>query len=117
MKAYNALNWYWIVAGDTARVYSSDAHDYVPSSDAVYQAWLADDALPTIIDTEYNLGAVLFPYFLRPIPSGILVGYLDAQIASLVRQPDFKLWLDAYSQIIHPAPTEAQIMARIRSKL
>jgi hypothetical protein len=56
---FTPANWYWIVAGSTAQVYSSGVGDYVPVSDATYQSWLAAGNMPTKIDTEQNLTDVL----------------------------------------------------------
>ncbi len=58
----NPSNWYWIVAGSVTQVYSSAAGDYVPVSNPSYLAWLAAGKIPTKIDSEVNLGAVLAQY-------------------------------------------------------
>jgi hypothetical protein len=119
VKPYNALDWYWIIGGNAAQVYSSHAEvrNYVPAADPYLVAWLADGTLPTNIDTEANLGAVLYPYRLRPIPQGILDGYLDEQMKAIALQPDFKVWVDIYATVLHPTPDEDEIRARIRSVL
>jgi hypothetical protein len=119
MKNYTAFDWYWIVGGNTVQVYSSkvSVRNYVPVSDAAFVAWSVDGMLPTKIDTEANLGAVLAPYLLRPIPQGILDGYLDEQMKQIVIQPEFKIWLDVYRTVLHPTPDEAQIEARVRGLL
>jgi hypothetical protein len=118
VKTFNPLNWYWIVGGNTAQVYASKPalRDYVPVADPDFAAWNVDTP-PTEIESEASLGAVLAPYQLRPIPQGILAGYLDAQMIEIVLQPEFKLWLDLYASALHPTPDETQIRARIRSKL
>lgn len=78
MKPYDPKNWFWYVGGDRTRAYSSATGDYVQSGDATFQAWLSDGTLPTVIDTEANLGAVLAPYHpdvRRPITPAVLDGY------------------------------------------
>lgn len=82
MKIYDPKNWYWTVGGNQGRAYSSAAGDYVQSSDATFAAWRTDGTLPTNIDTEANLGAVLAPYYpdvTRPIAVGVLAGYQQDQ--------------------------------------
>jgi hypothetical protein len=119
MKPYNPFDWYWIVGGSTIQAYSSkaSARNYISVADPAFVTWSADGTIPTTIDTESNLGAVLAPYLLRPIPQGILDGYLDEQLKQVVTQPEFKIWLDVYKTVLHPTPDQAQIEARIRGVL
>lgn len=86
MSNYNPYNWYWIVGGSTTQVYSSASSNYVLLTDATYLAWLALGNKPTNIDTESNLGDVLAPYFLRPVPANILDGYKQSQATNLVQK-------------------------------
>lgn len=90
-KTYIVSNWYWIVAGSTTQVYSSKVGNYVPTTDATYQAWLAAGSAPTKIATEASLGAVLAPSGPRPAASGVLDGYKDAQSATIIAQAIFKV--------------------------
>lgn len=83
---YDPSNWYWIVAGDQSRAYSSASGDYVPVSDAIYQAWLTAGNAPTSIASEAELGDVLAAYSLRPIAAGVLGGYQDSQAGALAVQ-------------------------------
>jgi hypothetical protein len=96
MKSFDALNWYWIVGADTARVYTTGTiNDYVPIADPAYVAWLGDGTLPTKIDTEFNLGGTLATYYprLRPLPPGVLDGYIDAIAVNAVTDETFAiLW-------------------------
>jgi len=81
MKTFNPIDWYWIVGSDTGRVYAtSDVNDFIAADDAIYLEWLEDGTAPTHIDTEFNLGAALAAYYpnLRPLPAGVLDGYIDA---------------------------------------
>lgn len=82
MKTFDPTNWYWYVGGDQTKAFSSASGNYVASNDATFQAWLSDGTLPTNIDTEANLGAVLAPYYptvTRPVPAAILDGYQQNQ--------------------------------------
>jgi hypothetical protein len=91
MKEYNPHKWYWMVGGDATRVYSSALGDYVPVANVDYVAWRADGTVPTKIDTEANLGAVLAPYSARPTHAGVLDGYLDDQANTVLVQVPFKV--------------------------
>jgi hypothetical protein len=93
---YHPSNWFWIVAGSIRKVYSSKVSDYVDVGDPDYAAWLDAGGQPTMIDSEANLGAVLYPYRLKPISQGVLDGYTDAQVIDLKQQPDWPLWEDQY---------------------
>lgn len=78
MKPFDPKNWYWHVGGDQTRAYSSASGNYVQVDDATFVAWKSDGTLPTPIDTEANLGAVLAPYYPdvpRPVAAGVLAGY------------------------------------------
>jgi hypothetical protein len=115
MIMYDVMDWYWLIGGN---VYSSKLRNYVPSSEPAYVAWTAGGLQPFVADDEYGVGGVLALHTsLRPIPQGILDGYLDTRLAAIVASPDFGLWVDTYTELLHPTPTESQIRARIRSKL
>jgi len=91
MKEYNPQNWYWTVGGNQTQVFSSAAGDYVPVANAAYQAWGADGTVPTRIDTEANLGAVLAQHSLRPIHAAVLDGYLEDHATTVLVQVPFKI--------------------------
>ena len=59
MINYDAINWYWAVAGSTTQVFSSARLAYVPVADATYVAWLAAGNAPTSIDSPGSLWQVL----------------------------------------------------------
>lgn len=80
---FTPANWYWAVANSTTQVFSSAVGDYVPTTDATHQAWLAAGNKPTKIDTESNLGGVLAQYGLRPTPANILTGYQIAKVSAI----------------------------------
>jgi hypothetical protein len=75
MKNYNPSNWYWIVAGDESRVFSSATGNYVPATDPTYLAWRADGAMPTRILNETELGEVLADARVRPQRAAVLDAY------------------------------------------
>lgn len=91
MKMYLPKNWYWFVAGDQTKVFSSAAGDYVPISDPAYIAWASDGTTPQNIDTEANLGAVLAPYLIRPINANVLDGYTGSQADTVLQHLFFKV--------------------------
>jgi hypothetical protein len=78
---YDPKNWYWIVANDTSRAWSSAANAYVLAADAMFLAWLADGNVPTAIDTEENLWDVMRAANVPPfhsISTSALVARLEA---------------------------------------
>lgn len=121
MKIYDPGNWYWFVGGDTTKVFSSKTGDYVPATDATFVAWAADGSMPTRIDTEANLGAVLAPYNIRPVNAGVLDGYLTSQANDIVAHPTFKPTFFALQQIAalqgSTEPTVADAVAYVKSVL
>jgi hypothetical protein len=80
-KPYNPANWYWTVAGDASRAYSSAVGDYVPNTNAAFVAWGSDGTVPTVIATAFDLGTVLAPYNLKPVAADVRAGYDEAQKA------------------------------------
>jgi hypothetical protein len=79
MLPFDISNWYWYVAGDQTKAYSSKAGDYVSSNDATFQAWLTSGGAPTNIDTEDNLSQVLADASMRPVNANVLDGYKAKQ--------------------------------------
>lgn len=82
-STYDPKNWYWIIAGDATKAYSSAVGDYVPAADATYQAWLAAGNAASRIASEDELGEVLDPYALRPNNANVLDKYLTSQVNNL----------------------------------
>lgn len=80
---YNPRNWYWYVAGDETRAFSSAIGDYVPASDPTFQSWQAAGGTATRIVSEVELGEVLAPHAVRPVNATILDAYKDRQAAKL----------------------------------
>lgn len=66
MAKYNPADWYWIVAGDTTKVWSSKRSMYVPPADATYVEWLKD-AAPTRINAADELVEVLNNRWVQPV--------------------------------------------------
>lgn len=99
MKNYDPKNWFWTVGGDATKAFSSAAGDYVPVTDPAFVAWLADGTMPTVIDTEANLGAVLAPYLQRPSNSGVLDGYAGSQADTVLTHLAFKILFNHENRI------------------
>lgn len=99
MKQYDPRNWYWIVAGDETKVYSSVSGDYVPVADATYAAWTADGTPPSRIASEAELGEVLSQHALRPAHAGVLDGYKDTQAKRLTIEIVAKILLWCVNEI------------------
>ena len=92
---WDPRNWFWIVAGDQNRVYSSAVNRYVPIDDAAYQSFLGTSALPTRITSEADLAEVLrhhapglvpdwlfsAPSFVQPSPDAYGAAQLKAYAA------------------------------------
>lgn len=86
---YDPTDWYWIVAGDESRVWSSKASAYVPVSDATFQAWLDHGGIPSRIASEQELADVLRPYglFGPVLPQGFTVSMFQARAVLLQAGP------------------------------
>ena len=80
--AYTPGNWYWIVAGDESRVYSSARARYVPPDDPIYTAWLQSGRLPTRIASERDLVDVLLAQY----PAGAPPEYTPTPASISMRQ-------------------------------
>lgn len=74
MTIYVATDWYWLVAGDETRVWSSGRGTYVPADDLDYAAWREAGRAATRIATEQDLTDVLAVYGMRG-PHVDLVAY------------------------------------------
>jgi len=117
MKIYTVFDWYWIVGGDSSRVYSSRLRDYVLPTDAAYVEWAADGTVPVEIDTEHSLGGVMaVSNALRPIPAGVLAGYQDGMSVRVAQQPDFTLWVEVYQTMLGLS-TPQQVLDHIKAHL
>lgn len=92
-------NWYWIVAGSITQVYSSAVGDYVPVTNATYQAWLAAGNTPTKIDTEANLGDALAQRLMRPVAVNVLDGYKQSLANNITAQVIFKILFNHENRI------------------
>jgi hypothetical protein len=83
MREYDPRKWYWYVGGDTSKAYSSAINDYVQSTDAGLQAFLADGNVPPNCASETDLGSVLSAYDdFVPVPASVLDGYKTSRISN-----------------------------------
>jgi hypothetical protein len=80
---HNPSDWYWLVAGDNTKFYSSKVGNYVLPSNTDYIAWLGRGNLPTRILSEAELGEVLAPLSIRPVHAGVLDAYKDKQATDI----------------------------------
>lgn len=116
--SYDPYDWYWIVAGDETKVYSSASGNYVQAADAGYVSWLARGNSPTRIPSEAELGDVLAPYQLRPTPAAALDSYQDAHAKKITLEVVAKilLWLVNEVRTLkgQPAVNAAQFRAFIK---
>lgn len=99
MKIFDVRNWYWIVAGDETRAFSSASGTYVPANDTTFVAWKSDGTLPTSISTAADLGEVLAPHRIRPAAADVLAGYLDKQAGDVVDLVQFKVLFNHENRI------------------
>lgn len=118
---YEPQNWFWIVAGDETRVYSSKAGAYLPATDLAYQAWLAAGGVPTRIASDAELGEVLAQYSLRPSDPAILDGYRETHARKLTLETVAKVLLSHENRIRalegKSAITGAQFKATVKEMM
>jgi len=69
MITFNIANWFWIVAGEADRVWSSAARSFVPVADQTYVAWRNAGGHPTRIANFAELGDVLYQRAPDMVPS------------------------------------------------
>ena len=58
-SSYTPANWYWIVTGVPASVWSSQRVAYVPTTDQGYKAWLSAGHRPSVAGTSGQLMGIL----------------------------------------------------------
>lgn len=80
---FDITNWYWIVAGDETKAYSSAIGEYVNADNVTYLAWLEAGGTPSRIASNAELGEVLAPYSLRPANASVLDGYKETQATQI----------------------------------
>lgn len=88
---FNPSNWYWFVAGDTTKVFSSAIGNYVLVSDPTYQAWVTQGNRTSTIASEQELYDLLVSAGVDP---GIL---LNTVTVSTVPMWAFHAALAAFS--------------------
>lgn len=100
MKIYNPANWYWIVSGNEAQVFSSATGNYVPANDATFLAWKADGTLPTRIASEAELGEVLADVRIRPNRAAVLDAYKGQHAKRMTDEVQTKALLWCINEIL-----------------
>ena len=119
-RAYNPVDWYWIVGGDLTQVFSSLRNTFVPVTDANYAAW---GSAPSRIDTIDSLKAVLTDAAVSPSapvsPAKARVvlaaaGHLDAVEAAVASAPkDVQLYWQHTTEIHRTHPFVEQLRLAI----
>jgi hypothetical protein len=79
LRNYNPVDWYWIVADDQSKVWSSARAGYVSANDEAFVLWTAGGNLPTRIASIEELSDV----FAAQYPAGMLTTYANARQWSL----------------------------------
>ncbi len=100
MSAYSPFDWFWVVAGDESRAWSSAAGAYVADYDA---------ARVTRIVSEAELNDVLRPYGLT-LPAPTQADYSQAiqvQLDTVARSHDFDSGLAAATYVTSANPAYA----------
>lgn len=69
MSTFNAADWYWLVAGDASKLWSSKTRGYVDPTSADCVAWLGDGRAPTRIASLTELWDVLAQRAPHLVPS------------------------------------------------
>lgn len=114
-KGFNPTDWYWIVAGDETRVYSSATGNYVQPTNPAYVAWRASEGVPTRIASEEELGEVLAPYSVRPVASNVLDGYQDTQARKLTIEVVAKVLFNLANEVRALKGPQALTAAQFRN--
>lgn len=121
MKLYDPTNWYWRIAGDQTRAFSSAVGDYVPNTDATFVDWLSDGSVASTVATEADLGAALSASLARPTNAAVLDAYLTTQAHEIARGPAFKPVFYLMQQVAalngDPHPTVDEAIAYTKSVL
>lgn len=110
-------DWYWIVAGDQTRVWSSARGTYVPIDDETYLAWKSPDEVPppgsnftTRIDSEESLSDVLMKYDLAGpvtrVPSTVHIAWLEQALIEISK-------LGAVNAAVAADPATASLWRRV----
>ena len=100
MKPYNPSNWYWIVGGNEAQVFSSATGNYAPANDAAFLAWKADGTMPTRILNEAELGEVLADARVRPQRAAVLDAYKGQHAKRMTDEVQTKAILWCINEIL-----------------
>lgn len=93
------FDWYWIVGGNEAHVFSSKTGAFVPVGNKDYAAFLAAGHGPTRILNEAELGEVLAPYNIRPAAETVLDAYKDTQSRKLTVEVVAKVLFNLVNEV------------------
>jgi len=96
---YNPKDWYWFVAGDETKAFSSKRGDFVLISDPTYSAWIDGGGVASRIASAAELGEVLAPYNIRPTHAATLDGYTETQASKLTLEVVAKVLFWAVNEI------------------
>lgn len=100
MKTYDPKDWYWIVGGNEAQVFSSATGNYVSANDPAYLAWLADGTRPTRIASEAELGEVLAEARVRPQRAAVLDAFKAQHAKKMTDEVQTKAILWCINEIL-----------------
>lgn len=119
MKDFNPRDWYWIVAGDETRAFSSAARAYVNANNATFTAWKADGTLPTRIASEAELWDHLarnVPQIAELIPSALdvlkdrVLDQMNGNVAGLLFKALYNI--DSRLRVLESRPSITQAQFR-----
>mgnify|MGYP003442018063 CR=1 FL=1 len=96
---YNPADWYWYVAGDETRPYSSKAGDYVAPDAPAYAAWRAAGNLPSRILNVAELGEVLADARVRPTNAALLRGFKKAHAGKMTLEIAAKVMFAMWNEL------------------
>lgn len=101
-KPFDIADHYWVIKDDNTRAFSSARREFVPTDDADFVAWLADDTSwgVTIIASEAELWDVLLAQAPQCLPD-------DQQPVPTISKAQALLWL------LQQGKTEADIDALV----
>ena len=99
MDNYDVKNWFWIVASDETKLYSSKVGDYVAATDAAYVAWKLAGNAPTRIASADDLAEVLANSSVRPVNADVLDRFKNNQADKLTIADLAKVIFAMYNDI------------------
>jgi hypothetical protein len=118
---YDPANWFWIVAGDPMRVYSSASQTYVAADSPAYVQWLKLRNKPRRVASEADLWDLLIEADVS-VPGGVTPSNTSKtrQLAGIPRPVVltlFNLWNRVRVLEGLPALTRVQFRSALRDLL